>query len=297
MKSLLKYLPKVFAQIVCVLFKLSDALAGLASRFHRRSFSQEAVDLLLKRIEVVRGSDGQELAKFLAPTNLTLFRADTLFSKEPDTISWIDSFEKGSVFWDVGANIGTYSVYALAKHADLRVVAVEPSPLNLELLVRNVAANAFQGNRFSLVPLALTEKSGESGFTLSSTELGGALNAFGVDYGHDGNPISSAISYSTVGVALDDLVKFFGISTPRYLKIDVDGIEHLVLRGGAELLRRPELKSVLIELNKDFREQYDTCFELLLSAGLKEQGRVPANALVPTETQSTFNIVFARSGE
>ncbi len=38
--------------------------------------------------------------KFFCPTNLTLFRAKTLFSKEPDTISWIDSFSQQDVLYD-----------------------------------------------------------------------------------------------------------------------------------------------------------------------------------------------------
>lgn len=294
MKSLMKFLPKFFAKLGYATVRTADVVAGFVSRFHRRSFSQEMLELLGHSVATVRDSNGRESAQFFTPTNLTLFRAETLYSKEPDTIKWIDAFAPNSTLWDIGANIGTYAVYALARHADVRVVAVEPSPLNLELLVRNVALNRFSGNRFTLIPLALTEKSGESVFSLSSTELGGALNAFGVDYGHDGKPMTSALSYSTIGVSLDALVTHFGVAPPTYLKIDVDGIEHIVLRGGKDLLRRPELKSVLIELNVDFKDQYDECISVLCEAGLRETLRVPANALASPEVQSTYNIIFAR---
>lgn len=297
MKALLKFLPLVFARIACVFVQLADLLAGGISRFNRRAFSQATIDLLLKQKSEVKRPGGANVARFLTPTNLTWFRADTLFSKEPETIQWIDAFTASSVFWDVGANVGTYSVYALSRHADLRVVAIEPSPLNIELLVRNVASNDFSGNRFSLVPLALTDVTRESRFSLTNVDLGGALNAFGVDYGHDGKSISSVISYETIGVALDDLVESFGLAPPNYLKIDVDGIEHLVLRGGAALLRRPELKAVLIELNTAFREQYEGCLEMLAAAGLREQARVPANALEDAEAQTTLNIIFSRVAE
>src|ERR671919_62441 len=39
-------------------------------------------------------------------------RALSLLTKQPGTIQWIDAFVPDSVFWDVGANIGVYSLYA-----------------------------------------------------------------------------------------------------------------------------------------------------------------------------------------
>jgi len=39
-------------------------------------------------------------------------RMDRIMSKEPETITWINSFEKDSVFFDVGANIGIYTLYS-----------------------------------------------------------------------------------------------------------------------------------------------------------------------------------------
>ena len=41
-----------------------------------------------------------------------IWRADTVLTKELDTIGWIDEFDEGSVFWDIGANVGVYSLYA-----------------------------------------------------------------------------------------------------------------------------------------------------------------------------------------
>ena len=46
------------------------------------------------------------------PTYLTNYRHRTFFSKEPETIEWIDKFEDNSVFYDIGSNIGIYSLYA-----------------------------------------------------------------------------------------------------------------------------------------------------------------------------------------
>ena len=71
------------------------------------------------------------------PTYLTNYRYRTFFSKEPETIEWIDNFEKNSVFFDIGANVGLYSIYAsMCKNS--KVFSFEPSFFNLELLARNI---------------------------------------------------------------------------------------------------------------------------------------------------------------
>ena len=74
------------------------------------------------------------------PTYLTNYRYKTLFTKEPETIEWIDNFKKDSVFYDIGANVGLYSIYAsISKNS--KVFSFEPSFFNLELLARNIYSN------------------------------------------------------------------------------------------------------------------------------------------------------------
>src|SRR4051794_22030831 len=63
-----------------------------------------------------------------------------LIGREPETIAWIDAFETPCLFWDVGANVGTYSLYA-ALRPEISVVAFEPSPATYAALSRNIEAN------------------------------------------------------------------------------------------------------------------------------------------------------------
>jgi hypothetical protein len=55
------------------------------------------------------------ILQFYCPSETSLWRAETLLTKEPETIEWIETFNEESVFWDVGANIGVYSLYAAAR--------------------------------------------------------------------------------------------------------------------------------------------------------------------------------------
>ena len=52
---------------------------------------------------------------FYTPNNLVKWRVKTFFTKEPDTLNWIDNFKEDEIFWDIGANIGLYSLYAAKK--------------------------------------------------------------------------------------------------------------------------------------------------------------------------------------
>jgi FkbM family methyltransferase len=207
---------------------------------------------------------GSTEMQFSTPTALALYRATSFSTKEPDTITWLDAIPKDAVLWDVGANVGLYSIYA-AKTSSARVYAFEPSVFNLELLARNIFLNDLQRN-ITIIPVALSDGVGPSLFKMSSTAWGGALSTFGQDFDQHGGKLSSVFEYATMGVSMNDAMRLLGIPAPRFIKIDVDGIEHFILRGGAEVLRRAE--SVLIEINDDFLAQAEESARHLQNAGL-----------------------------
>ena len=207
---------------------------------------------------------GVEL-KFVVPNWLNKYRAETFATKEPETLEWIDALEKGSVLWDIGANVGLYSVYA-AKQQGARVYAFEPSVFNLEALARNVFLNGLQG-QVTIVPLALSNQTGGNLFRLTSTEWGGALSTFQERYGQDGEAMRPCFEYGICGVTMDIAPTLLGIPRPDYIKMDVDGIEHLILAGGQDVLS--QVKGVLIEINDTFTEQSHVAVRLLEEAGLK----------------------------
>ena len=78
--------------------------------------------------------------KFVLLGRKSATRAMSVLRKQPATIEWIESFRPDSVFWDVGANVGVYSLYA-ALRGDTRVVAFEPAAVNFFLLAANCEAN------------------------------------------------------------------------------------------------------------------------------------------------------------
>ena len=92
--------------------------------------------------------------KFATPNPLTRWRAETFASKEPETLQWIDEMKPGDVLWDIGANVGLYSIYAAKKHG-IKVFSFEPSIFNLKLLGRNCAVNSVS-SLITILPFALS---------------------------------------------------------------------------------------------------------------------------------------------
>jgi hypothetical protein len=111
---------------------------------------------------------------------------------------------------------------------------------------------------------------------MSTTLWGGALSTFGEEYGQDGKTLKGLFEYQTCGMRMDDVCAQLGLALPRYIKIDVDGIEHLILSGGAAVLNQAE--SLLVEINDDFSQQAEQSSQLLKQAGLTLHRKCDLNA-------------------
>lgn len=236
--------------------------------------------------------DGLSL-RFAAPNALCAWRADTFSSKEPETLEWIDGLPRGAVLWDVGANVGLYSVYAALRRS-CRVFAFEPSVFNLELLARNISLNCVQ-DRVTIVPLALSDVRQASPMRLTTTEWGGALSTFGQSFGWDGNEIRPVFEYVTMGLSMSDAVESLGVPRPQYVKMDVDGLEHFILKGGTGILS--EVAEVLIEVNDNFRDQARECAELLTEAGLSLREKRHSDLIASSAAgfDQSFNQIWVRA--
>ena len=113
---------------------------------------------------------------FYCPGRLLAFRANSLLTKEPETINWIDSFEQDDIMWDVGANIGCYTLYAASK--GISVCAFEPVAANYYILNKNINLNQFC-DVVNAYCLAFSDGRSVDFLNLTTTDLGGALCMFG----------------------------------------------------------------------------------------------------------------------
>jgi FkbM family methyltransferase len=179
-------------------------------------------------------------------------------SKEPWTVRWLErTLRDGDVFYDVGANIGAYSLIAAALERDVRVVAIEPAYANYAALCDNVVLNGRQDVVVPL-PVALTERTGLVMLSCSDVAAGAAEHGLG-------RREEAAFRQAVLAYRLDELLEQFELPPPTMLKVDVDGGEAAVLAGAEKTLARPELRSALLEID---RERGGEVVPLLEAAGL-----------------------------
>ena len=185
--------------------------------------------------------------KYSITNEATLWRAQTLFTKEPVTINWIRNFSKKSIFFDVGANVGMYSIFASIV-SDAKVYSFEPESGNFHTLMENIVLNELF-ERINPYPIALSNKTELSSLYLNSFMKGDSHHMLGKSLNHNLKPQISKYTQGIFSTTLDDLIDKWGFPTPDYLKIDVDGIEHNIIKGSSKLLKNKKLNSILIEIN------------------------------------------------
>ena len=229
--------------------------------------------------------------QFSVPNQLNQFRVDSFSTKEPETLEWIDSFSEDLILWDIGANIGLYSIYAV-KARNARVYAFEPSVFNLELLARNCFLNQCQ-KQVVIMPIALNDTMGANQVLMTTTAWGGALTTFGRNFGWDGKKIKTEFQFQTFGMSMDQALDLLQLPIPDYIKMDVDGLEHFILKGGSKILS--QIRGILIEVNDNFKEQSETCEQLLSKAGLTLIKKRHADMFEGTKFSSIYNQIWSRS--
>jgi len=232
--------------------------------------------------------------KFVVPNALTLYRAKTLYSKEVETIEWINNFQKDDTFWDIGANVGIYSIYAAHK-TKCNVVSFEPSTLNLKCLTRNISLNNLQ-NLIKVFPIALTKHPKSFlELTESSNSDGGSHNTFGENYDSSGDKIIDAkCSYFTYGDSIDSIIESGTLSVPDYIKIDVDGIEHFIIEGGLNTLKNKNVKEILIEISENFEMHKTTIINILKELGFEIKWKKSSFDVDNKSKYYTLNYLFQK---
>jgi FkbM family methyltransferase len=237
---------------------------------------------MLSRIDNRRRIDTGRV-RFVAHVGSPLerWRADTLLTKEPETTAWLDrTIAADSVFYDVGANIGMYTLYAAALYPEtVRAVCFEPEPMNFARLNQNIAANGLSG-RVLAYAIGLGAQRGIATMPLSTLEAGGAL--------HGDDQIDRIAAAHVVGIDVWPLAEVLAaqpdLPPPTHLKIDVDGPELAVLEGARPILGNAALRHALVEVTEATAPEVETTFA---AAGFEvaERGAVH---------DGMFNMIFEK---
>jgi FkbM family methyltransferase len=190
------------------------------------------------------------------------FRAETFWTKEPETIHWInrnlsESTDIGLLI-DVGANIGIYSLYAATVNNSISVFSVEPVPDTYRELNANIELNK-KTNQISTFMVALSHESGSG--TLKNVDPRLGSSGAQIQIGTSGDDAPTKV------LSGDRLLKEGWEKRSHdkkvMLKIDTDGNELDVLNGFTEAFKDKNIVTVLVETHPTNRNEIESFFRRL----------------------------------
>lgn len=155
----------------------------------------------------------------------------------------------GSVVYDIGANVGYFSLLASELTGqDGKVYAFEPLPRNIEFLRKHVTLNRMVN--IEVIEAAVSDQGGEASFDLGASSAMGHLA--------DSGQISVRM------VSLDEMFDAGELQPPDYVKVDVEGAEYAALQGARKLL---ETYQPVLFLDTHEREAHSPTIAMLEELG------------------------------
>ena len=195
-----------------------------------------------------------KVIKFCTPNDFCEWRVQTLLTKEPLTIRWIETFKPEDIFWDVGANIGVYTMFASVVMGT-PTYAFEPHHLNYATLNDTIKLNKVD-NIVRAYCMGIGNRMKMGALSQGVEHIGSSAHTIGARY-------TTSFFQGCIINSIDKLVRI-GLPAPTKLKIDIDGLEPLVIDGARSTL--PKVQSVLIELNVE-RSDHNNVFKVMESLG------------------------------
>lgn len=275
------YQPNFFIKALRCIAKFTILVFGLNSNSRLMVEVQQMLDPSIS----IKLPNGGNLI-FCTGHGRLVWRAKTLLTEEEEIIKWIDSFNKDDIFYDIGANVGNYSLYA-AKTKGIKVYAFEPEINNVQLLYANLYKNGLSQQCVPL-PLACDRETKIKPFYIREFTKGGAINSIGRKSIFLENDKDLFIQ-DTLCMKVDDAVKFFCIPLPTKVKIDVDTNELNVIEGMDKTL--DQVKEIYIELYTQF-DEHKKVMHILEQKGFVVHKASKAKA--PKKFEDTSNYIFKR---
>lgn len=195
-----------------------------------------------------------------------------------------------TIYFDIGANIGLMAVPVLQHQQKCRVVSFEPSPNVLPYLERTINESKHR-ERWTLVPKAVSARSGKVTFTLSDQK-----NSL-FDGIRPTNRVASVKQVEVEMTTIDETWRALGSPTVSMLKCDVEGAELDVLKGAQQCLRK-ERPFVLLEWNAQNLEAYECSFFSLLHFAREHELKIfsiPGLVEVHTDRELSLHMLFTEN--
>ncbi|MHB9072570.1 MAG: FkbM family methyltransferase [Desulfobaccales bacterium] len=136
--------------------------------------------------------------------------------------------ENNDVFWDIGANVGYFTLVAATALANRgQIVAFEPGKNAYARLTENISLNPYEN--IQTYPVAVSDREGEAVLHVSGDIADSSASLFLTGGGQAGHEVCRT-------VALDQFWTAENLRPPTLIKLDAEGAELAVLQGGQGLI-------------------------------------------------------------
>jgi len=227
---------------------------------------------------------------FYVPNLHCEWRIKTIYTKEPDTVAWLRGMNRDDVLFDVGANIGLYTM--LAWKQGCRVFAFEPEAQNFAVLNRTIAMNGVGKDRVVAYPFCCSDGTFVDTLRLSQMVAGGSCHSFASDCNYKREEKKWAFEQGSAGFSIDSLVLDHGFPLPDHIKIDVDGFEDKVLGGARHVIAH--CKSILVEMDSNNADHMGWKDELERIGFTTDESQIIAARRTEGPFTGIGNIIFTR---
>jgi FkbM family methyltransferase len=273
-----------FVNIIYNLLKLLDKF--LSKIFKKENFINHLFDKLysnsVSEIEI-----NKKLIKFWTPSNYSKWMIDHFLQKEKLVEKFILEIpdDENTIFWDIGANLGVFSIFCASNKEKTKIISFECSPSAVLAISKNISLNNFE-NRISIFQLGITDKK-NCFLTLKEDRdsLGDQFNSLGKDFDFEDQEINNAKNeYKIFSNSVHDVLQNNALEVPDYIKLDVGSFELEVLEGFGDFLENPKIKSIVTEMKfgskkvdkyifdkEKLTEKSNKIYKILYKAGFKSQ--------------------------
>jgi FkbM family methyltransferase len=198
--------------------------------------------------------------------------------EDTKTIATLSSWLKpGSVYYDLGANVGYYALLANRFITTGKIYAFEPMPLNRQVFEQHLQLNKekITHNNIVLLPFAISDKEKEVIFSNNKEQRDGNTYI-------DGSSIfkSSCETITVKCFSIDELLQQ-DFAPPSVIKIDVEGAEYDVLIGAMNTLKQHKPNILLATHDCHLPGVKDKCVNLLKELGYELQHTGNYNKQLP----------------
>jgi len=263
---------KILDQLLTKIFKKKNLINHLFDKLYSDSISEIKIN--------------KKLVKLWTPGNYSKWMVDHFLQKEKLVEQFISEIpnNKDTIFWDIGANLGLYSIFCTLHKDKVKVIAFECSPSAVLAISKNISLNKFE-SRISIFQLGLANKNSFLMLKEDRDSLGDQFNSLGKDFDFKNQTTNNPEhKYKVYSSSVYNLLENKALEIPNYIKLDVGSFELEVLEGFGNFLENPKIKSIVTEMKfgskkvgkyifdeEKLIEKSNKIYDILFKAGFKSK--------------------------